>query len=94
MNVADAMFKTLEDFTLEETKNMRKDLKGLQRTEFEIKEAITSLECWLMDVISTIDTLKAEVKILKEGVEFGGSTLPNHDREARVETPKLFQRRA
>ncbi|XP_069151810.1 uncharacterized protein [Solanum lycopersicum] len=53
-----------------------------------MKEAITSLECRLMNVLSTIETLKAEVKTLKEGVEVGGSASPDHDREARVEAPK------
>ena len=28
MNVADDKFKSLEDFTLEETKNIRKELEG------------------------------------------------------------------
>ena len=41
-----------------------------------------------MDALSTIETLKAEVKTLKEGVEVGGSASPDHDREARVEAPK------
>ena len=44
INVADDKFKTLEDFTLEETKKIRKELEGHQRDEFEMKEAITSLE--------------------------------------------------
>uniref|UniRef100_M1DBY7 Uncharacterized protein n=1 Tax=Solanum tuberosum TaxID=4113 RepID=M1DBY7_SOLTU len=49
LNVADGKFKTLEDFTLEETENLRKELEGRQRAEFEMKEAITSLECRLME---------------------------------------------
>ena len=42
-NVAYDKLKTLEDFTLEETKNIRKELEGRQRAELEMKEAITSL---------------------------------------------------
>uniref|UniRef100_M1BE57 Uncharacterized protein n=1 Tax=Solanum tuberosum TaxID=4113 RepID=M1BE57_SOLTU len=61
LNVADGKFKTLEDFTLEETDNLHKELdQGLQRAEFEMKEAITSLECRLMKALST--TMKAEMR--------------------------------
>uniref|UniRef100_M1AKD3 Uncharacterized protein n=1 Tax=Solanum tuberosum TaxID=4113 RepID=M1AKD3_SOLTU len=49
MNVADGKFKTLEDFTLEETENIRKELERRQWAEFKMKEAITSLECRLME---------------------------------------------
>lgn len=66
MNVADGKFKTLEDSTLEKTENIRKELEGRQRAEFE-KEDITFLECWLMEALSTIKTLNDEVKPLKEG---------------------------
>ena len=53
MNVTDSKFKNVEDFTLEETDNIRKELEGLQRAEFEMKEAITSLECQLMEFLNT-----------------------------------------
>ncbi|TMW81189.1 hypothetical protein EJD97_011267 [Solanum chilense] len=43
-NVADNNFKTLEEFTLEETDNIHKELEERQRIEFEMKEAITSLD--------------------------------------------------
>ncbi|XP_049394692.1 uncharacterized protein LOC125858983 [Solanum stenotomum] len=88
MNVADGKFKTLEDFTLEETENIRKELEGRQRAEFEMKEAITSLECRLMEALNTIETMKAEMRTLKDGIEVGGSASPDRDREARVEAPK------
>ena len=67
MNVSNNNFKTLNDFTLEDNDNIRKDLEGRQRAEFGMKEAITSLECQLVKALSTIETLKAEVKVLKEG---------------------------
>ena len=73
MNMAHDKFKTLEDFTLDETENIHKELEGRQRAEFNMKKAITSLEYRLMDAFSTIETLKGEVKTLKEGVEVGGS---------------------
>ena len=38
--------------------------------------------------ISKIETVKDEVKVLKDGGEVGGSTSPIYDREARVEAPK------
>lgn len=53
-----------------------------------MKEAITSLDCWLMDALSTIEMPKDEGKTPEEGVEVGGSTSPDRDREARLEAPK------
>ena len=53
-----------------------------------MKEVITSFECRLVDALSMIETLKAEVKALMEGMEVGQSTSPDHDREAKVEDPK------
>ena len=88
MNVADDKFKTLENFTLEEIENIRKEFGGLQHAEFKMKEAITSLEFRLMNTLRTIETLKDEVKTLKEGVEVGGSTSLNHYREDMVDTPR------
>ena len=43
MNATERKFKTLEDFTLEETENIRTELEGRQQAEFEMKEATTSL---------------------------------------------------
>uniref|UniRef100_M1BXD6 Peptidase A2 domain-containing protein n=1 Tax=Solanum tuberosum TaxID=4113 RepID=M1BXD6_SOLTU len=60
LNVADGKFKTPEDFTLEETYNLRKELEVRQCAEFEMKEAITFLECRLIEALSTIETMKAE----------------------------------
>ena len=54
LNVVDGKFKTLEDFNLEETRNIFKELERCQQAEFEMKEVITSLECRLMEVLSTI----------------------------------------
>ena len=62
--------------------------EGHQHAEFEMKEAITSSEFRLMEALGTIDTLKAEVRALKEGGEVGGSVAPDWEREARVEAPK------
>ena len=45
MNVSDSKFKNLEDSTLEEIKNIHKKLEGRQWIEFEMKKAITCLEC-------------------------------------------------
>ena len=93
MNVADGKFVNNEAFTLEETKNIRKELEARQQAEFEMKEAITSLECRLMDALSTIKTLKSEVKTLKEGPENRGSMSPDRDRESIVEAPSYsFER--
>ncbi|TMW90581.1 hypothetical protein EJD97_015520 [Solanum chilense] len=58
MNVTDSKFKTLEkDFTREENKNILKELEGHHRAEFEMKEAITSLECLLIDVLNAKETI-------------------------------------
>ena len=88
MNVADSKFKNLEYFTLEEIKNIHKQLEGRQWDEFDMKEAITSFECRFVEALSTIETLKDEVMTLKKGTEAGGSTSPDHDREARFQDPK------
>ena len=74
LNGADSKFKTLEDFTLEENNNIRKELGARQRAEFETKETITSLEFRLMEALSAIESFKAEVEALKEDREVGGST--------------------
>ena len=88
MNVTNSKFKTLEDFTLEENESIQKELEGRQWAEFEMQEVITSLECQLIEALDIIEMLKAEVKALKEGVEVGGSALPDRDKEAKVEAPK------
>ena len=88
MNVADSKFKNLEYFTLEEIKIIHKQLEGRQWDEFDMKEAITSFECRFVEALSTIETLKYEVMTLKEGTEAGGSTSPDHDREAKFKDPK------
>lgn len=46
-----------------------------------------------MEALSTIETMKAEMKALKEGVETGGSSSLDRDREARVEAskPSIFR---
>ncbi|TMW84767.1 hypothetical protein EJD97_024423 [Solanum chilense] len=41
-----------------------------------------------METLSTTETMKAELKSLKEGVEVGGSMSPDLDRESRVEAPR------
>ena len=53
-----------------------------------MKEVITSLECRLIEALSMIKNLKAEVKPNKEGAKTGGSTSPDHDKEDMVEAPK------
>ena len=57
MNVDDEKFKTLEDFVLKETENISKKLEGHQRSEFQMKETITSLECRLMEALRPIETI-------------------------------------
>ena len=65
MNVANDKFETFEDFTLEDIKNIHKELEGRQWDEFKMKEAITSLECRLMNALIMIETMKAELKTHK-----------------------------
>ena len=60
MNVADGKFKTLEDFTLEEIESIHKELQECQQVEFEMKEVITSLECRLMEALSTIESMSRD----------------------------------
>lgn len=48
MNVDDDKFKTVEDFTIEETEYICKELEERQQAEYNIKESITSFECRLM----------------------------------------------
>ena len=87
MNMAYNKFKNHEDFTLEEIKNIHKELEGRQWAEFEIKKSITSLEFRFMEEISTIET-KEEVTTLKIGTNTGGFTSPDRDREPRVDDTK------
>ena len=54
-----------------------------------MKEVITSLECQLMEALSTIETVKADIKTLKEGAEVAGSLSFDRDKESKVEAPKL-----
>ncbi|TMW90213.1 hypothetical protein EJD97_016052 [Solanum chilense] len=93
MNVADSKFKTLEDFTLEETQSIFKKMERRQWAEFEMKEFMTSMECRIMEALSKIETMKAKIKALKEGAEVGGSSLFNRDRDAKVEAfkPPMFK---
>uniref|UniRef100_M1CXV7 Uncharacterized protein n=1 Tax=Solanum tuberosum TaxID=4113 RepID=M1CXV7_SOLTU len=67
LNVADGKFKTLEDFTLEGTNNIRKELEGRQHAEFEMKDVITSLEYRLIEVLSTIETHEGRDKSTQGG---------------------------
>ena len=53
-----------------------------------MKEAITSLYCRLMGELSTIDTLKVEVKKLYEGADTRRSTSHDRDRKITFEAPK------
>uniref|UniRef100_M1D8Q3 Uncharacterized protein n=1 Tax=Solanum tuberosum TaxID=4113 RepID=M1D8Q3_SOLTU len=87
LNKVNGKFKTLEDFTIQKNDHIRKELEGRQRAEFKMKEAITSLECHLMEALSTIETMKVEMKALKKGMEVGRSSLFDPDREVKVEAP-------
>ena len=67
-----------------------KKLEGRHSAEFEMKEAITSLDCRLMETLSMIEIMKADMKALKEGVGDEGSSFFDQDREAKVEDPKPY----
>ena len=58
-----------------------------------MNEVITSLDFWLMEVLSMIETMKTEIKALKEGVGVGGSSSLERDRKAKVESikPPIFK---
>lgn len=51
------------------------------------------LGCRLMEALNMIETMKAEMKTLKKGVETGGPTSFDYDREAKVEAsnPLIFK---
>ena len=79
----------VQDFwTLEETENICKELEGLKRAEFEMKETVTSLKFRLMEALSMIVTLKVEVKKLYEGADTRRSTSHDRDRKITFEAPK------
>ena len=69
LNKVDGNFKTLKDITPEENDHIRKDLKGCQRAEFEMKEATFSMECRLIEDLSMIETMRSETKAPKESVK-------------------------
>ena len=80
--------KALEEYSLEEVEEVRKELEARQRSEYETKEAITSLEIRFREALGTIESLKAKVATLEEDREVGGSSSHYQEREARVEAPK------
>ena len=88
MNRTDRDLKALEEYSLEEVENIRKELEALQRAEYETKEAITSLEIRFREALGTIESLKAKVAALEEDRKVGGSSSHDREREARVEAPK------
>lgn len=63
-------------------------MDGHKAVEYDIKEAVTSLEYRLIDALSTIDTIRAKMKALKERIEEGRCVTSSGDREARIEAPK------
>lgn len=88
LNQFDGKFKTLEEFTLEENDNIRKELDGRKAVGYEVKEAITSLECRLMDALSKMEAISARMKTLKGGTVEGRYVVSIGDREARIKSPK------
>lgn len=66
---------------IEENDSIRKELEGCKDAKYERKEIITSLECWLMDALSTIETRKAEMELgSAREIEASGSVTCNGDR--------------
>ncbi|TMW80744.1 hypothetical protein EJD97_015629 [Solanum chilense] len=100
MNVADDKFKTLEktesirkelDSRQRAEFEMNKAITFLECQLMDVlnaNEVITSLECRLMKTMSTIETMKAEIKALNEGAKVGGLSSFDQDREAKVEASK------
>ena len=80
--------KTFEEYSLEEVESVRKEFEARQRSEYEKKEAITSLEFRLREALGAVESLKAEVAAHKEEREVVGSSSHYREREARVEAPK------
>ena len=66
--------KALEEYSLEEVEEVRKELEARQRSEYETKEAITSLEIRFREALGKIESLKAKVATLEENREVGGSS--------------------
>lgn len=72
LNEVEEKLKTLDDFSFEENDNIQKELEGRQHAKYEMNEVITFLECELMYALSTIETMRAGVKELREGMKVGG----------------------
>uniref|UniRef100_M1DF96 Uncharacterized protein n=1 Tax=Solanum tuberosum TaxID=4113 RepID=M1DF96_SOLTU len=70
----------VEMASLEENDHIHKELEGHQRDKFKMKEAISSLEYRLMEALRTINTMRAKMKTLKDGVEVGGLSSFDRDR--------------
>ena len=61
------------------------------QAEIEVKQTITTLECRLMEALSTIDAMKAKIVALEEQVNVGMTEAANNvvvTREAKIEAPK------
>ncbi|MDV3181174.1 MAG: hypothetical protein Q8830_03030 [Candidatus Phytoplasma australasiaticum] len=81
----------MEKFILEENDSIHKESDGSNATEYEVKEAITFLECRLMDALSRMETINAKMKAinarmkaLKEGLKERRCSVSTRDREARI----------
>lgn len=97
LNKVDDQFKTFEDFTLEENDNIRKELEGCKYAKLEIRQTITILECRFIEVLSTINAMKAKVKALEKQVNDGVVGAARNVvvmKEAKIEAPKppMFKR--
>lgn len=63
-------------------------MDGRKEIEYEMKETITSLEYWLMDALSKIETMSARIKEFEKGMEKRIYATLSGDKEARIEAPK------
>lgn len=88
LNQIDGKFKTLEEYTLEENDNIRKDLDEQRATEEEAHASLDSMvEALEGKFMGMLEALSVKVKELEEAIKQGRYAAPTVEREARIEAP-------
>lgn len=88
LNEVDGKFKTHKSFTLKENDNIHNELKGRQHANFKMNENITSLECQLMNVLSTIETMRAKMKASRRSWKLEDHRCSTKRRRPRSRLPR------
>lgn len=84
-------FHVLDGNAIEDIESIRNDLEGHTQAEIEVRPTITTLECILIEALSTIDSMNAKVEALEEQAEAGMTEAARNVvviREAKIKASK------